>query len=312
MAGFANYMVPVLIGAPDNNYSSKTFSTVSKPAPITGLQIGAYLAGLWEGDGHIWIPKTSHAPSNKRYTPHFCITFNVLDHPLALQIQSMLGGYLRHKEDNNAYVLTITNLAQIANVIDLIIPYLRTPKLNQVNMLIDWMHLNSDYKFNVVSAWTNNILSDAWLAGFIDADGSFDIKVREKAAGHSKDRVETRFRLEQRMTDPDTGLSYGPALTLMANALESKLGTSVHHGTTYYIISVTSPAKAAILINYLDTFPLFSSKLLNYSDYKVCVELMLNKQHTTDTGRATAKALRDGMNSTRTFYSWHHLSNFGK
>lgn len=308
MAGFANYMVPVLIGAPDNNYSSKTFSTISH----SGGGIGAYLAGLWEGDGHIWIPQTSHAPSNKRYTPHFCITFNALDHPLALELQSMLGGYLRNKEDNNAYVLTITNLADLANVIGLISPYVRTPKVNQLNMLMAWMNTNSNNNFDLVSPCTGHVLSDGWLAGFIDADGSFDIRVREKAAGHAKDRVEARFRLEQRMADPNTGDSYGPVLTLITDALGVKLNTIAHGGTSYYIIALTSPAKAAILINYLDNYPLFTSKFLNYSDYKVCVDLMNSKQHLTAEGRAKAKILQGGMNSTRTFYSWDHLARLGK
>lgn len=131
MAGFANYMVPVLIGAPDELNSSKAFSTV------TDNGFGAYLTGLWEGDGHIWIPSTSHAPSGKRYTPHFCITFSVLDHPLALAIQTKLGGYLRHKQAENAYVLTVSNVSDLARIIGLISPYVRTPKLLGTN-LTNW------------------------------------------------------------------------------------------------------------------------------------------------------------------------------
>jgi hypothetical protein len=44
-------------------------------------QLGHYLAGYWEGDGHLWIPKKSHSPSGKKYTPQFCITFGETQKP---------------------------------------------------------------------------------------------------------------------------------------------------------------------------------------------------------------------------------------
>lgn len=67
------------------------------------------------------------------------------------------------------------------------------------------MNANTGHKFDFVMADTSDIMSNSWLAGFIDADGSFDIRVREKVDGSAKDRVESRFRLEQRMKDPITG-----------------------------------------------------------------------------------------------------------
>lgn len=44
-----NYLVPVMIGAPDYKYKKfiRLLTTItSRP------KFGAYLAGLWEGDGH--------------------------------------------------------------------------------------------------------------------------------------------------------------------------------------------------------------------------------------------------------------------
>ena len=75
--------------------------------------IGSYLAGLWEGDGHIWIPVTTHAPSGKKYTPHFAISFAEEEYPLVLKLKSLIGGSIRHKVENHAYVLTITSISEI-------------------------------------------------------------------------------------------------------------------------------------------------------------------------------------------------------
>ena len=111
------------------------------------------------------------------------------------------------------------------------------------------------------------------------------------------------MRLEQRQTDPNTELSYASVLEMIASALNVTLGTSSHQGLNYYVIAVTSPAKLCVLINYLDTYPLFTSKLLNYKDFKSCVNLMLSRQHLSTEGREAVKILKAGMNNKRTYYN---------
>ena len=70
-----------------------------------------YILGLFEGDGHIWIPKTTHSLCGKKYTPHFVITFDDKQYPLVLKLKSIIGGNIRHKKDNHAYTLSITNIS---------------------------------------------------------------------------------------------------------------------------------------------------------------------------------------------------------
>jgi len=161
---------------------------------------------------------------------------------------------------------------------------------------------------------TSPMFNNAWLSGFIDADGSFDVKVREKSAeGVGKNRVEARFRIEQRKTEPKTKLSYAPVLDSIASFLDVKLNTSIHNeGIEYYSISFTSPAKLKSLIQYLDIFPLFSRKLLNYLDFRTCVYMMLAQEHLSNEGRDIIKDLKSGMNSKRTYYNWSHLDKLSK
>lgn len=279
--------------------------------PKVNKKFGAYLAGLWEGDGSIWIPKTTHAPSGKRYTPHFSITFHDKDYSLVLALQKLIGGTIRNKSDNHAYVLTISSLNGLQNVIYLMNSYLRTPKVYQFNKLIEWVNANNFGTEPIVcnDVDTSPIISNAWLSGFIDADGSFDVKVREKSSdGKGKNRAEARLRIEQRIIDPSTELSYYSVIKSIASSLGVELNTSLHNeGIEYYIVSVTSPAKLKTLINYLDTYPLFSSKLLNYLDFKSCVNLMLSREHLTKQGRDNIKTIKAGMNRKRTYYTWDHL-----
>jgi hypothetical protein len=140
------------------------------------------------------------------------------------------------------------------------------------------------------------LLDNAWLSGFLDADGSFDIRIREKSKeGNSKNknRVEARIRLEQRQIDPKTVLSYASVFESIAATFEIVLNTSIHNQKiSFYIIEITSPVKLRKLIEYLDKLPLFSSQLLNYQDFRTCVNMMLLKEHLTLEGREKIKLIK--------------------
>jgi hypothetical protein len=95
---------------------------------------GSYLAGLFEGDGHIWIPSKILM---KKHNPRFCITFHKNDLPLAEIILKKIGsGFIRIKSKENAVVLTVSLVKGLVYIISEIKNYLRTPKIHQVNKLI--------------------------------------------------------------------------------------------------------------------------------------------------------------------------------
>ena len=54
---------------------------------------------------------------------------------------------------------------------------------------------------------------------------------------------------------------------------------------TSYIIAITSPTKLSIIINYLEEYPLFTSKFINYKDFCSCVNIILNREHLTTEDR---------------------------
>lgn len=298
---------------------------ITKPS-----NLGPYLAGLWEGDGHIWVPTTTNAPSGKKYTPHFAITFAEVDFPLVVLLQILIGGTIRHKVENNAYVLTITSKPGLTKVIGLINGHLRTPKIEQFNAMINWINKSTPSPFSFLIKRTaglgaragdciptqtvdhSEIHGNAWLAGLIEADGSFDIRVSQTSTGSIKNRVSARLRLEQRKFDPVTNASYSDIMNAIATALGSSLSYSTHNdGIEYYLISASSAKARANIVSYFTKYPLFSSKRLNYLDWLTCHNMIVNKTHTTPEGRELALKLKSGMNSKRTFFyklNWDHLN----
>ena len=71
-----------------------------KPDPI-----GSYLAGLFEGDGHIVLSKSITVDSKvKNTSPYIAITFVNKDLPLINKLLEKFGGRLRFKNKENAIV----------------------------------------------------------------------------------------------------------------------------------------------------------------------------------------------------------------
>lgn len=255
------------------------------------------------------MPKSTHAPSGKRYTPRFSITFADSDYKIVLLLRQRLGGSIRHKLENHAYVLTISSIKGLCNVVSMINGLLRTPKIDKFNSLVLCLVDQGYSTDTVLPLDVSHLLDNAWLAGFLDADGSFDVRVRTKAAdGSGKNRVEIRVRVEQRITDPITGASYFSILQSISNVLHVTLNTARHNnGMEYFVVSSTSPAKLSILVNYLSTFPLFTSKYNNYLVWHEVYVIMLANEHVTDVGREKITHLKQMINRKRTDFDWSHL-----
>ena len=96
-------------------------------------------------------------------------------------------------------MLTITSKTGLTKVIGLINGHLRTPKIEQFNAMINWINKyphffccaqqekrkvgdcssrSSSSSIPTQTVDNSEIHGNAWLAGFIDAEGSFDILLR--------------------------------------------------------------------------------------------------------------------------------------
>lgn len=221
----------------------------------------------------------------------------------------MIGGTIRHKIQDHAYVLTITSISGLINVVNLINGYLRTPKIHKFNILINWIHRsgNGEGLISTHKPDVSDLGANAWLAGFIEADGSFDIRVSQTSTGSVKNRVSARLRLEQRQSDPITLQSYSDIMSAIAQFLGTSLSTSNHNGVQYFLISATSTKARLVIANYFAVYPLFGSKRLNFQDWLICHNLIKDKKHTFPEGRELALKLKSGMNSKRTYLNWDHL-----
>jgi LAGLIDADG endonuclease len=223
-----------------------------------------YLTGLIEGDGSIITPKTIRSVKGKLNYPSIQIIFNLKDLPLALLIQKELGtGSLLKKKGVNAYILTINSYDGILLLIALINGKMRTPKIYSLYALIDFFNVFKNTNLEKKPLCNKCLVSNSWLSGFIDADGSFQVRTTERG---KYTKYECKLEIVQRQIDYK-GYNNIDFLRDIARIFDTEVKKiRMNISFPQYRVRTTN-LKANILIkNYLLNYPLFSSKYLNFLD----------------------------------------------
>lgn len=233
--------------------------------PNNSKKFTSYFTGLIEGDGSIIVPKTERSPKGKLNYPSIQIVYHLKDLPLALLIQKNLGsGSLIRKKGSNGYVLHINDKKGISDLVNLLNGNMRTPKINALYNLIDWLNIkNPNLNLTKLPLKTESLNKDAWLSGMIESDGHFS--VRSTMTGKYP-KIECKFELSQRQKD-HLGNSNEKFLANIAEFLNCSLkNTRENTSHPQYRLRTMNLESNLKLVNYLNEFPLFGSKHLDYEN----------------------------------------------
>lgn len=242
--------------------------------PRNDNELGYYLAGIIDGDGHF---------STKQ---QLVLVFNLLDSSLAYYLKGKIGyGNVYKVKNKKAILLIVSNKKGLERIITIINGKIRTEnKFNQITNNI----LNHDnyrefsktvnLKLDLSSNFNNN-----WLAGFSDADASFQIKLLNR-----KNRTEIRlnYQIDQKRKD---------ILVLIKQFIGGNIGYRKSQDTYYY--GSTSFSSAKKVIKYFDHYHLLSSKYVNYIKWRKAYLIIQNKEHLTKKGIDKIAKLKNTMNS---------------
>lgn len=339
------FVMPALIGGFGNvnnlinirNYSIIKNKNNNLDSDIND-NLKSYLAGLFEGDGTLWVPE-----EDQKGTPSISIVFDSRDQKLVeFLVNHVKIGKLVTVENKNFCFWNIKKIEEIYIFLKYTNGFYRTPKyeaiiraINWINNYIDKDDYNNNYNQNIRNLILNkinyleiksidesNLLNNSWLAGFTDADGNFSISILNE--NNRKPRIQLGYNLEirqdyHRVNDLNINISYFDIMSdisynfnsnLYSRKRDLKLQKDIK---SYYsfIVSVKSIINLNIVSSYFNKYPLLSSKYLNFKDWDKLL-LLINKKNKSSSHPdcvKLGKELRLYYNKTRKTFTWNHLLN---
>jgi LAGLIDADG endonuclease len=307
-----------------------------------------YLAGLLEGDGHFNTPvpargagtppgggpgggKKLKTPSGTARLAGIETVFALKDRPSAVLLQSLFGGKVYDHADKKMTRWLVQDKNSVINIINLINGKFRTPKINSLYDMIDFLNAKgaspggrwpvapgggAGANITKLPLDTSPLNNNAWLSGFIDADGHFAIK---GFTTNPKSHLGIQFQLSQRASDR-SGESLekvmlkitefllppgpaGPRGSLREVNLNRRIFSDKYH---QFVVSISNRVSNKILIDYLNTYPLLSSKYLDFKDWETAYNIYVNKLHKDPIQYEKVRQLKANMNRGRTYFSWSH------
>lgn len=243
---------------------------------LSDEEFGHYLAGLTDGDGNFSIRSYS-------------IIFSLQDVSLAYYIKFRLGyGKVKKIKSKKAVIFAIYNKEGLETIINLLNGKLRVIfKLECIIKNITNIYVTPLNILHPLTLNTSNNLNNYWLAGFTDADGSFQIKLLNRKRLGRKKTWEVRFNFQvDQKTDS--------LLRLIHSLFGGYIGHRKINNTYYY--GSTSYTSAKLIIKYFDEYKLMSSKYNSFLKWKEAYKLTIAKKHKTEKGILRIKSLKSSMN----------------
>lgn len=289
----------------------------------TNKLLGHYLAGLIEGDGSIIVPKTIRNQKGKLLYPVVKITFVEKDAPLAKKIQEVLNGGTMVYPKNSKYLnLLFQDLNSIQKIAVLLNGRMRTPKIEALHRLIDWLNARLEDKTKISKLGLDNssLGNNPWLTGFIEADGNFFCSFNLNSNGIAE-VVKNYMRISQKQlynvtsNIPKENNSNSQIMEKIREFLDVNMvneikRTKVNYVELSYEVRTTKKTSCDILINYLSVYPLFSSKHQDFLNWREFHHIRLSREYKTNEGTYKLIYLKNSMNTKRTQFNWDSLNSF--
>lgn len=257
--------------------------------------LGSYLAGLIEGNGHTMVPlkERNRKKPYYKYCPKISITFPFSEIPLAKKLRDVLdvGRIVRIKGDNVEY--NVQNIQGLYKIVNLINGRMRTLKIELLHKLISWLNEKSNLRLKIISKDldTTEIFSNSWFCGFVEANGFFYLDVFKN---NNIRQFSCYFFLEIKESFPEKIQTYLPILKNIAEFLgvELKIIKKLSKKKKEYIsffltthVENNDNIKYNIkLFNYFIRYPLLSSKFLNLLEWAKVCDIISTKKNLRPSG----------------------------
>jgi hypothetical protein len=155
--------------------------------------------------------------------------------------------------------------------------HMRTPKIHVFFNLVDYLNRkNPTLNMVALPLDTSPLCSNAWLAGFIEADGSF--QVRTSLTSKVK-RLGISFELSQARVNHN-GLSNLDYMSLLADFLKVSVNP-IRENSKFpqFRVRTSTIVSNTILMNYLLEYPVLGSKYMDFKDWSTILGFFVAGTH---------------------------------
>lgn len=199
---------------------------------------------------------------------------------------------------------------------------MRTPKIEALYRLIDWLNAKNSSQIVKLGLDSSSLGDNPWLAGFIEADGSFHCGFDLNENGIAN-RVRCYMTLSQKQlyrAKSETGLAEKDnsnfyIMEKIQEFLEVKTVNNIKrikqdYIEEAYVVRTNKKSSCDILINYLKVYPLFSSKHQDFLDWSKAYHIKVSQEFKTLDGTSKLLSIKNSMNTKRTQFNWDSLNEF--
>ena len=145
-----------------------------------------------------------------------------------------------------------------------------------------------------ISVINNNFspsLKDAWISGFIDAEGCFNVTLFKRKTMVLGYQVKLRFMIDQKESFDDMFILKNKLNLILTNRKLKKGITSKMHR-----IETNSIKKVPLIIQYINIFNLKTKKKESFHKWKKVYNMTLNKEHLNKQGLYKIRELSKQIN----------------
>jgi hypothetical protein len=185
-----------------------------------------------------------------------------------------------------------------------------TPKIEALHRLIDWFNIKKKENLLKLGLDTSDLGNNAWLSGFLEADGNFYCNFIINPAGIAN-QIRYYMRISQkviytRKNDPTKSeMSFLPLMQTIADYLDvSKVNLiqriKIKYFEKAFEVRTVKRESCGKLINYLSKYPLYSSKYLDFLCWSEIQNINISKQYKTLDGSNQLIKFKNKMNNSRT------------
>jgi hypothetical protein len=189
------------------------------------------------------------------------------------------------KVKNKKAFLYRANLEGSIVIANLINGKLRTEKINNLDCLLELINKRISIPIIPKEKDISDLTNSYWLAGFSDADASFQVKTLNRKE-RNKPEIRLNYQLDQKNR-------------FILDQLKEVFGGSIGHRKsqdTFYYSSV-SFGSAKKVINYFDHYNLLSCKHINFIKWRNVYRLIQERKHLTKNGVYKILKIKSSMNS---------------